>query len=171
MSPHRCTVPGTSSFTLISSGKETAWLLPALLSQRGWASEDLSSACRLCSLLRKPSSSPNTYLILKERWPLTSFFSWPCLRQGRLCDAADRRHSKGRAEVEPQLPGGILGRSPWPSSLAHELRYPGGDCSSDIWALKQPPSPPLRLLAVPRFEPSVLQRPGFTLLSSQPLTL
>jgi selenium-binding protein 1 len=26
-----------------------------------------------------------------------------------------------------------FGRAPWGPSLAHEMRYPGGDCTSDIW--------------------------------------
>lgn len=135
MSPHRCTVPGTSSFTLISSGKETAWLPSQPSSPRGVGLPEDSSALLADSAPSSgsPLPSPNTYLILKERWPLTSFFSCPVsAREGSVMLQIDVDTVRGGLKLNPNFLVDF-GKEPLGPALAHELRYPGGDCSSDIW--------------------------------------
>lgn len=142
MSPRRCTVPGTSSFTLISSGeKQTAWAcLPSLPSPRPPEvfSEDslgthLPPPHRPCSLLRTLLVHPQC--LGGRGWPpLTSLFSPPPIatREGSVMLQVDVDTVKGGLKLNPNFLVDF-GKEPLGPALAHELRYPGGDCSSDIW--------------------------------------
>ncbi len=58
--------------------------------------------------------------------------AWPTFRSGAFMLQLDVDTVKGGLKLNPDfavdfshLPGGPF--------LAHEMRYPGGDCTSDIW--------------------------------------
>lgn len=147
MSPRRCTVPGTSSFTLISSGeKQTAWaFLPSPPSpplspppRPGlWLSEDSSDT----HLPRHtdPAPSSETHCAPTMPWgkgmarsDLSLLPPLIATREGSVMLQVDVDTVKGGLKLNPNFLVDF-GKEPLGPALAHELRYPGGDCSSDIW--------------------------------------
>lgn len=67
--------------------------------------------------------------------PLTSLFSPPppiATREGSVMLQVDVDTVKGGLKLNPDFLVDF-GKEPLGPALAHELRYPGGDCSSDIW--------------------------------------
>ena len=59
---------------------------------------------------------------------------YPRHGQAGLLHAADRlRHGQGRACGSTPTSSSTSARSRDGPARAHEMRYPGGDCTSDIW--------------------------------------
>ena len=55
-------------------------------------------------------------------------------RQDGLGPAADRlRHGARRPDAQRAVSSSISAREPDGPARAHEIRFPGGDCTSDIW--------------------------------------
>ena len=55
-----------------------------------------------------------------------------CCRSGSFLLAVDVDTEKGGLSVNPNF-FVDFGAEPEGPALAHEIRYPGGDCTSDIW--------------------------------------
>lgn len=59
-------------------------------------------------------------------------FSCPFFREGSVMLQIDVDNGKGGLQVNKNFLVDF-GKEPDGPALAHEIRYPGGDCTSDIW--------------------------------------
>lgn len=142
MSPRHCTVPGTSSFTLTSSGEQHVQdhLSTSPLQKDRVGSEDNSGTPPVPYQTDGPLWAlpiPRNSFILTKSWgggaghisPLTLSSS---SREGSVMLQIDVDTVNGGLKLNPNFLVDF-GKEPLGPALAHELRYPGGDCSSDIW--------------------------------------
>lgn len=141
MSPRRCTAPGTSSFTPTSSGEQQCPGSPLHQASRriAWALKTTQELplCPTRQMAHVGPAHPRNPFILTKSWgggaghisPLTLSSS---SREGSVMLQIDVDTVNGGLKLNPNFLVDF-GKEPLGPALAHELRYPGGDCSSDIW--------------------------------------
>ena len=85
--------------------------------------------CWICSAISKNTPSNKLKLIGVLN---VLVIPYATLRKGSRLIAVDVDTDKGGLTLNTKF-GIDFGQEPEGPALAHEIRYPGGDCTSDIW--------------------------------------